>query len=93
MDDDSLVVSNGTECDKLYEVLDAIAIYPELIQKILSEVETLTINDVNENNALEDGIFGLLSPEFCLNDHVISPIFMWLLWSPFMISLKLEQPL
>ena len=35
-------------------------------------------------------IFGLLSPEFCLNDHVISPIFMWLLWSPFMISLKLE---
>ena len=31
-------------------------------------------------------IFGLLSPEFCLNDHVISPIFMWLLWLPFITS-------
>ena len=35
-------------------------------------------------------VLGLLSLQFCLNDHVISPIFMWLLWSPFMISLKLE---
>lgn len=56
MDDDSLVVSNGTECDKLYEVLDAIAIYPELIQKILAEVQILTENDINENSALEEGL-------------------------------------
>lgn len=56
MDDDSLTVSNGTECDKLYEVLDALAIYPELIQKILAEVKLLTENDINENNSLEDGM-------------------------------------
>lgn len=56
MDDDSLTVSNGTECDKLYEVLDALAIYPELIQKILAEVKILTENDINENNSLEDGM-------------------------------------
>lgn len=56
MDDDSLTVSNGTECDKLYEVLDALAIYPELIQKILHEVQILTENDINENNSLEDGM-------------------------------------
>lgn len=56
MEDDTLTVSNGTECDKLYEVLDAIAIYPELIQRIISEVEILTVNDVNENNSLEDGM-------------------------------------
>lgn len=56
MDDDSLTVSNGTECDKLYEVLDALAIYPELIQKILDEVRILTENDINENNSLEDGM-------------------------------------
>lgn len=56
MDDDTLVVSNGTECDKLYEVMDAIAIYPELIHKILAEVKVLTENDVNENSSLEDGM-------------------------------------
>lgn len=56
MDNDSLIVSNGTECDKLYEVLDALAIYPELIQKILGEVKILTENDINENNSLEDGL-------------------------------------
>lgn len=55
MEDDSLVVSNGTECDKLYEVLDAIAIYPELIQKILTLVQLRTEVDINENNSLEDG--------------------------------------
>lgn len=56
MDDDTLIVSNGTECDKLYEVLDAISIYPELVDKILSDVEVMTADDINENNSLEDGI-------------------------------------
>ena len=56
MEDDSLIVSNGTECDKLYEVLDAIAIYPELIHRILDKVEILTNNDMNENNSLENGM-------------------------------------
>ncbi len=73
MDDDSLIVSNGTECDKLYEVLDAIAIYPELIQKILSEVETLTINDVNENNALEDGMLFSALRTFRIEEPGVGP--------------------
>lgn len=56
MEDDSLIVSNGTACDQLYEVLDAIAIYPELIKKILEDVDRLSENDVNNNSQLEDGI-------------------------------------
>lgn len=56
MDDDSLTVSNGTECDKLYEVLDAIAIHPELVQKILDEVKILTEHDINENNTIDGGM-------------------------------------
>lgn len=56
MDDDCLVVSNGTQCDKLYEVLDAIAIYPELVDSILNEVEVLTKDDLYENVDLEDGV-------------------------------------
>lgn len=56
MSDDSLIVSNGTECDKIYEVLDAIAIYPELVEKILEDVSVLTDEDLNENGSLEEGI-------------------------------------
>ena len=56
MEDDLLIVSNGTECDKLYEVLDAIAIYPELVNRILSDIEVRTIDDMNECSQLEDGI-------------------------------------
>lgn len=47
-DDDSgkqdnrvLTVSNGTPCDQLYEVFDAVSIYPELVHGILSSVEDL----------------------------------------------------
>jgi len=56
MDDNRLIVSNGTECDKLYEVLDAIAIYPELVTKILGKVAVLSEEDLNENRPLEEGI-------------------------------------
>lgn len=73
MDDDSLVVSNGTECDKLYEVLDAIATYPELIQKILDEVRVLTENDVNENTALEDGMLFSALRTFSIDEPGIGP--------------------
>ena len=56
MEDGRLLVSNGTECDKFYEVLDAIAIYPELVEKINSRIEMLKNNEVNEGESLEDGI-------------------------------------
>ncbi len=56
MEDDTLIVSNGTECDKLYEVLDAFAIYPELVSRILSDIQVMTVDDLNENVTLEDGI-------------------------------------
>lgn len=56
MDDDTLIVSNGTECDKFYEVLDAIAIYPELVNRILSDVEMRIADEMNDGSILEDGI-------------------------------------
>jgi len=69
MSDCRLIVSNGTECDKLYEVLDAIAIYPELVSKILKKVEALANEDLNENRAIDEGIlfsfldtFSILEP-------------------------------
>lgn len=56
MENDTLIVSNGTECDKFYEVLDAISIYPELVSKILEDIKVLTLDDLNENSSLEEGI-------------------------------------
>lgn len=56
MDEDSLVTSNGTECDRLYEVLDAIAIYPELVKRILDDVKLMTEDDINEGISLDEGI-------------------------------------
>ena len=58
MDDgsDVLVVSNGTPCDHLYEVLDAFAIYPELVNRVLSRVETLTTADVDKATPVSEGV-------------------------------------
>ena len=55
---DILIVSNGTPCDHLYEVLDALAIYPDLVNKILERVENFTTDDVNTNgsSSIKDGM-------------------------------------
>lgn len=56
MDSDRLVVSNGTDCDKLYEVLDAVAIYPELVNKILGKVNEIIEEELNEDISIEEGM-------------------------------------
>lgn len=53
---DVLIVSNGTPCDHLYEVLDAFAIYPELVERVLNRVETLTTADVDKARPIEQGL-------------------------------------
>ncbi len=55
-DDDKLIVSNGTACDRLYEVLDAIAIYPELVDKILSKIGERVEYDVFKGKPFEKGL-------------------------------------
>lgn len=77
MESSSLVVSNGTKCDKLYEVLDAIAIYPELIHKILDRVRVKATDDLNKNRPLENGLllrsinrFSISEPGLCDGEKV-----------------------
>lgn len=53
---DVLVVSNGTPCDHLYEVLDAFAIYPELVDRVLARVAQLTRADIDRGGPVEDGL-------------------------------------
>ena len=45
---ETLVVSNGTPCDHLYEILDSFAIYPELVKKTLARVEELVTADIDD---------------------------------------------
>ncbi len=77
MDNNLLIVSNGTKCDKLYEVLDAIAIYPELVNKIINRVKLKANDDLNKNRALESGIlmrginkFAVAEPGICDGKNV-----------------------
>lgn len=73
MDDDVLVVSNGTVCDKFYEVLDAVAIYPELVQKIRERVQIIIRNQVNDNEPLEKGMLYDALKTFKIEEPGIGP--------------------
>ena len=45
-DDMTLYVSNGTFCDQIYEVLDALAIYPELVYAVLNSTNNMIEQEV-----------------------------------------------
>ena len=42
---EDLIVSNGTMCDHLYEVLDAFMIYPHLVTTVLKDVKKRDVRD------------------------------------------------
>lgn len=73
MDDDKLIVPNGTECDKFYEVLEAVATYPELVSRILSEVKKDTEDDLNENGNYENGILFSALKNYSVSEPGIGP--------------------
>ncbi|MCL2378360.1 MAG: tubulin-like doman-containing protein [Defluviitaleaceae bacterium] len=54
---ENMIVSSGTACDNLYKVLDAFAIYPELVCKILDRVEYVVSEDVanSTSDTIENG--------------------------------------
>lgn len=68
LDDDTLVVSNGTVCDKFYEVLDAVAIYPELVRKILARVDLVVRREINDNVSFDKGMLKLCLDDFKLEE-------------------------
>jgi len=53
---ENMIVSDGSACDNLYKVLDAFAIYPELVDKVLARIELFTVHDVakSKTDSLED---------------------------------------
>ena len=57
---------------------------------VLKRTEMLTVNVEELNYLIYTACFafilGLFPPEFCLNNHIIPPISMRLLWLPFITS-------
>jgi len=51
-----LIVSNGTPCDHLYEVLDAFTIYPKLVELIYNKVMARVENDLYTKVPLENSV-------------------------------------
>ncbi len=66
---DVLTVSNGTMCDRLYEVLDAFAIYPELVEKVLEKTEDCTTEEVNLDTPLSEGLLVSNLEEFRIKEY------------------------
>ncbi len=53
-DDMTLTVSNGTPCDQLYEVLDSLSIYPELVEAIHQSVQEVVSKEVEAGKSAFD---------------------------------------
>ena len=53
---EKLVVTNGTECDRFYEVIDAFSAYPKLVTKVLERIDHMTSYDVDKAIPLEEGV-------------------------------------
>ena len=63
-----LIVSNGTSCDRLYEVLDALTIYPELVERILRSIDD-QIEEDKQNTAIDplgEGFFSTMLESFTI---------------------------
>jgi hypothetical protein len=76
MDDfDTLIVSNGTPCDHLYEVLDALSIYPELVVSILDYINYSTVQDVNSGDpdVANNGMLRGFLNEFRIKEYPLGP--------------------
>jgi len=52
--EDALIVSNGTPCDHIYEILDSFTIYPALVTAVLGQAKKQTDIDLYDKKELHD---------------------------------------
>lgn len=52
--DDAIIVSNGTPCDHVYEILDAFTIYPALVTAVLEQAKRQTDIDLYDKKKLRN---------------------------------------
>lgn len=67
--DTSLIVSNGTPCDHLYEVLDAFTIYPRLVSLIYNKISHHIESDLYTKTPLDHSILFELLQRFRIEEY------------------------
>lgn len=65
--EDALIVSNGTPCDHIYEILDSFTIYPALVTAVLGQAKKQTDIDLYDKQKLTDSYLFR-----CIGDFKIS---------------------
>lgn len=66
-----LVVSNSTPCDNLYEVVDALSIYPALVNKIIENTKKAIDKEVDANVQPENGMLTKCLSEFRVREFPV----------------------
>lgn len=67
--DTRLIVSNGTPCDHLYEVLDAFTIYPKLVSVVTEKIQSRIDNDLYTKVPLKRSVLFDLLDRFCIEEY------------------------
>lgn len=70
--DNRLIVSNGTPCDLLYEVLDAFTIYPILVELVYGKVMSLVEQDLYTNTPLHESVLYNLLDHFRIEEYELT---------------------
>lgn len=67
--DTQLIVSNGTPCDHLYEVLDAFTIYPKLVSIVTEKIKSRIDNDLYTKIPIKNSVLFDLLGRFCVEEY------------------------
>ncbi|MCD7822449.1 MAG: tubulin-like doman-containing protein [Oscillospiraceae bacterium] len=67
--DNRLVVSNGTPCDHLYEVLDSFTIYPELVEVVRKKFNARVDRDLYRKVPLEESFLFEMLGQYRIDEY------------------------
>ena len=91
-DDTRLIVSNGTPCDHLYEVLDAFTIYPKLVEMVREKIKERIENDLYTKVPLEKSVLPELLKRFRIEEYdVLKEDGSWVVRSIFDLPLLMKR--
>ena len=71
-EDAELTVSNGTPCDNFYEVLDALTIFPKVVNDIMDNTGRRVVHDLNGQVKLENSYLFHLLKKFRIAEFPIN---------------------
>ena len=72
--DDKLIVSNGTPCDHLYEILDSFTIYPALVTSVLGQAKKETDRHLYDKRRLGDSFLLIKMRDFLIQEYELGSV-------------------